>query len=51
MLDSSASGMRTIGAAPSGPGQASIMRRTSSQDIVLCCISNQTKSKCLRISQ
>ena len=32
--------MRTIGAAPTR-GQAMIMRRTSSYDIVLCCISNQ----------
>jgi hypothetical protein len=40
MLDSSASGMRIIGAAPT-PGQARIIRRTSSYDIVLCCISNQ----------
>ena len=40
MLASSASGMRIMGAAPT-PGQVSIMRRTSSNDIVLCCISNQ----------
>ena len=36
-------GHATMGAVPT-PGQAIIMRRTSSQDIVLCCISNQMKS-------
>ena len=50
MLDSNASGMRIIGAAPT-LGHAAIMRRTSSHDIVLCCISNQMKSKCLPTSQ
>ena len=34
--------MRIIGAAPSGPGHAAIIFATSSHDIVLCCISNQT---------
>ena len=42
--------MRIIGAAPT-LGQAAIIFATSSHDIVLCCISNQTKSKCLPTSQ
>ena len=50
MFASSASGMRMNGAAPT-LGQAVIIRRTSSHDIVLCCISNQMKSKCLPTSQ
>jgi hypothetical protein len=33
----------TTGAAPSAPGHAAIILATSSHDIVLCCISNQTK--------
>ncbi|MNC93440.1 hypothetical protein D3C83_100700 [compost metagenome] len=40
MLASSASGIRIIGAAPTR-GHERIIRRTSSYDIVLCCISNQ----------
>jgi hypothetical protein len=38
------------GAAPAR-GQVMSIRRISSYDIVLCCISNQTKSKCFATSQ
>ena len=41
IVDSSASDVRIIGAAPSTPGHVSSIRRTSSYDMVLCCISNQ----------
>ena len=40
--DSRASGIRMNGAAPAR-GQVASMRRISSHDIVLCCISNQMK--------